>query len=168
MLQRQNLYVAKTKFICCKTKKHGARCERSRRGFFSPKKRHSYFLKTQNCCFCRINTYNRRVWCCKDTKPLKSTVLGLSAPAGASYLPKRDILTLRSWTQRHLTHLRESRQGGGGEINEISEVPWGGQQEGLEKNKGPTRLLTPRGRRICLQARCVCSIHPTHPLFSNR
>ena len=53
MLQRQNVYVAKTKFICCqdrinmlqrqnlyvvKTNKHGARAERARRGFFLPEK----------------------------------------------------------------------------------------------------------------------------------
>ena len=45
MSQRQYLYVTKTKFICCKDKRLGARCERSRRGFFSPQKRHSYFLR---------------------------------------------------------------------------------------------------------------------------
>ena len=46
-----NLYVIKTKFICCRDKKLGARAERARRGFFSPKKRHSYFLITQYICF---------------------------------------------------------------------------------------------------------------------
>ena len=39
---KTNLYVIKTKFICCRDKKLGARAERARRGFFSPKKRHSY------------------------------------------------------------------------------------------------------------------------------
>ena len=40
MQQRQNLYVAKTQ-------KHGARAERARRGFFSPRKRHYYLLRRQ-------------------------------------------------------------------------------------------------------------------------
>ena len=37
MQQRHNLYVVKTK-------KHGARAERARRGFFSPRKRNYYFF----------------------------------------------------------------------------------------------------------------------------
>ena len=82
MLQRQNLYVAKTKFICCRDKKLGARCERSRRGFFSPKKTPSYFLKTHSSCFCLISTQNS----------LKSIVLGVSAPAGAFLPPKETLL----------------------------------------------------------------------------
>ena len=67
MLYKQNLYVIKTKFICCRDKKLGARAERARRGFFSPKERHSYFLRTQYSCFV-LET---------DKIPLKSTVLGL-------------------------------------------------------------------------------------------
>ncbi len=75
MLQRQNLYCAKTKFTCCKdniyiyicykdkficykdkiymrrrqniyvvkTKNHGARAERARRGFFLPEKAFLFF-----------------------------------------------------------------------------------------------------------------------------
>ena len=82
MLYKHNLYVIKTKLICCRDKKLGARAERARRGFFSPKKRHSYFLIAQYSCFV-LET---------DKIPLKSTVLGLSAPAGAFFLPKRDIL----------------------------------------------------------------------------
>ena len=82
MLYKQNVYVIKTKFICCRDKKLGARAERARRGFLSPKKRHSYLLMTQYSCFV-LET---------DKIPLKSTVLGLSAPAGAFFLPKRDIL----------------------------------------------------------------------------
>ena len=50
MLYKQNLYVIKTTFICCRDKKLGARAERARRGFFPPKKRHSYFLRTQYSC----------------------------------------------------------------------------------------------------------------------
>ena len=90
MLSRQNVYVIKTRFICSKdknlyvvnTKKHGARAERARRGFFSPKKRHSYFLITQYSCFVLE----------KDKIPLKSTVLGLSAPAGAFFSQKETFL----------------------------------------------------------------------------
>ena len=74
----------KTKFICCRDKKLGARAERARR-VFSPKKRHSYFLIRQYSCFV-LET---------DKIPLKSTVLGLSAPAGAFHLPRRDILIFR-------------------------------------------------------------------------
>ena len=84
MLYKHNLYVIKTKFICCRDKKLGARAERARRGFFSPKKRRSYFLTPQYSWFV-LET---------DRIPLKSTVLGLSAPAGAFFLPKRDILIL--------------------------------------------------------------------------
>ena len=76
----QNLYVAKTDSTCCEDIYF--RAERARRGFFSPQKRHSYFLITQYSCFVLE----------ADKIPLKSTVLGLSAPAGAFFLPKRDIL----------------------------------------------------------------------------
>ena len=31
--------------------------------------------------------------------------------------------------------------------------PWGGEKEGMEEDKDPRRLLTPRGRRICLSFR---------------
>ena len=84
MLYKHNLYVIKTKFICCRDKKLGARAERARRGFFSPKKRHSYFLRTQYSCFVSET----------DKTPLKSTVLGLSAPAGAFFLLERSMLIL--------------------------------------------------------------------------
>ena len=47
MLRRQNLHVAKTKFICCKDKKLGARAERARRGlFFSQKETFLFFENT--------------------------------------------------------------------------------------------------------------------------
>ena len=77
MLYKQNLYVIKTKFICCRDKKLGARAERARRGFLSHRKRHSYFLITQYSCFVLE----------KNKISLKSTVLGLSAPAGAFFPP---------------------------------------------------------------------------------
>ena len=79
MLYKQNLDAIKTKFICCRDKKLGARAERARRGFFLPKKRHSYFSITQYSCFV-LET---------DKIPLKSTVLGLRAPAGAFFSPKK-------------------------------------------------------------------------------
>ena len=82
MLQRQNLYVAKTKIVCREDKKHGARAERARRGFFSPEERHSYFLRTQYSCF--VLEANKI--------PLKRTVLGLSAPAGAFFSQKETLL----------------------------------------------------------------------------
>ena len=71
MLLRQNVYVAKTKFICYKDK-------------FICYKDKSYILYRQNLYVAKTKSI-----CCKDRK---STVLGLSAPAGAVFLPNRDIL----------------------------------------------------------------------------
>ncbi len=51
MQQRQNLYVVKTK-------KHGARAERARRGFFLPEKDIIIFLRRQYSCFCVANKQN--------------------------------------------------------------------------------------------------------------
>ena len=82
MLQRQNLYVAKTKYICCKDKKHGARAERARRGFFLPEKDILIFWEDNIAVFVL----------CTDKTPLKSTVLGLSAPAGAFFSQKETFL----------------------------------------------------------------------------
>ena len=74
MWQRRNLYVVKTK-------KHGARAERARRGFFLPEK--AILIWEHSITFFVLET---------DKIPLKSTVLGLSAPAGAFFFQKEAFL----------------------------------------------------------------------------
>ena len=43
MLYKQKMFVIKTKFICCRDKNLGARAERARRGFFPPEKDNPIF-----------------------------------------------------------------------------------------------------------------------------
>ena len=82
MLQRQNLYVAKTKFICYKDK------------FICYKDKKLYLIKTKFiCCENKFTFYKAESICSKDKIFLlyrqRSTVLGLSAPAGGFFPPRK-------------------------------------------------------------------------------
>ena len=99
MLQRQNLHVAKTTFTCCKDKKYMLQ----RNNLYAAKtnlyvtERNMYVIKIKFMFYkdkfiCYTNKicmlYRQNLYVVET----KSSVLGLSAPAGAFFLPKRDIL----------------------------------------------------------------------------
>ena len=87
MLQRHILYVAKTKFTCCKDKSTVLGVSVPAGAFVSVNKGNLIVENTTQLFFSAVNLQYMIFLHSQDTTPLKNTVLGMSAPRRASFSP---------------------------------------------------------------------------------
>ena len=99
MLQRHILYVAKTKFICCKDKIYMLQRQNLHviKTNLYVTERSMYVIKIKLCVIkTKLYDIQTKFLCYKDKiymlQRQKSSVLGLSAPAGAFFSQKKTLL----------------------------------------------------------------------------